>query len=258
MANDFTPVIVKHVVIGEGAPKLCVPLVGRTTEQLQEEARFLQTADVDVVEWRADFFEHVDSIERVRAALLEIRAYLPSVPMIFTFRTAKEGGEREIDADYYVQLNQSLAASGQVDLIDIELFSGDEHIQTIVDKAHQHHTAVIISNHDFQGTPPKEEMISRLRRAQELGGDLLKLAVMPTSAADVIALLDATVTMREQYAERPLITMSMGGQGLISRLAGELVGSALTFGAVQRASAPGQIPIADLRGVLNLLHNHSK
>ncbi len=255
MTNEFKPVIVKHVVIGEGAPKVCVPLVGRTTEQLQEEARFLQTSDLDVVEWRVDFFEHVHHIERVRAALLEIRAYLPSVPLIFTFRTKREGGETDIAIDDYVLLNQSLAASGQVDMIDVELFSGDEHVRAIVDKAHQHHVPVIISNHDFAATPPKEEIITRLRKAQELGGDLLKLAAMPQSPADVLALMDATYTMKEQYATRPLITMSMAGHGVISRLAGELFGSALTFGAAKRASAPGQIPVSELRNVLNLLHN---
>ena len=89
---------------------------------------------------------------------------------------------------------------------------------------------------------------------QEYRADIPKIAVMPKSVADVITLLDATHTMKTQYADRPLITMSMGGKGVISRLAGEVFGSAFTFGAGKEASAPGQIQVADLRMVLEILH----
>ena len=60
--------------------------------------------------------------------------------------------------------------------------------------------------------------------------------------------------MVSEYADRPIITMSMAGTGLISRLCGEVFGSALTFGAVGKASAPGQMGIEDLTTVLGLLH----
>ncbi len=51
-----------------------------------------------------------------------------------------------------------------------------------------------------------------------------------------------------------IITMSMAKTGVISRLAGEVFGSAATFGAVKKASAPGQISVNDLRTVLTILH----
>ncbi|MNI90534.1 3-dehydroquinate dehydratase [compost metagenome] len=62
--------------------------------------------------------------------------------------------------------------------------------------------------------------------------------------------------MNEQFADRPIITMSMAGKGMISRLAGELFGSALTFGSAKKASAPGQLPVAELRGLLELMHRN--
>jgi len=43
----------------------------------------------------------------------------------------------------------------------------------------------------------------------------------------------------------------------VSRLTGELFGSALTFGAAKTASAPGQIPVTELREILTVLHSHS-
>jgi 3-dehydroquinate dehydratase I len=247
-------VTVKGITIGEGAPKICVPMVGTTIPELIEEAEFLKTTDLDVVEWRVDFFEHVEDLEKVKDALNEIRSILHDTPLVFTFRSAKEGGEKEISTEYYFELNKVIAESGQIDIVDVELFNDEEEIKLLISAAHDNKVYVIISNHDFDKTPAKEEIVARLRKAQELGGDLPKIAVMPKSAADVLTLLDATNTMNEQYGDRPIITMSMAGKGVISRLAGEIFGSALTFGAAKKASAPGQVPVTELRNILSLIN----
>lgn len=249
-------ITVKGVTIGEGAPKICVPMVGTTLAQLIEEAGYLKTLDIDVVEWRVDFFESVEEIEKVQEALKQIRAILPEIPLIFTFRSAKEGGEKEISTTYYIELNQTIVETGLIDFIDVELFTDEKEIISLIEIAHAHHVYVILSNHDFEKTPSKEEIVSRLRRAQELGGDLPKMAVMPKNAKDVLTLLDATRTMNEQFADRPIITMSMAGRGVISRLAGEIFGSAVTFAAAKKASAPGQISITEMRNILSLLHSN--
>lgn len=248
-------VTVRGLTIGEGAPKICVPMVGETLHQLKEEAEHLKTLDVDIVEWRVDFFEHVENILKVENALVEIRTILADKPLIFTFRSAGEGGEREISTEYYFKLNKVIAGTGLVDIIDVELFHNEQNVKTLIEWAHEHRVFVILSNHDFAKTPPKEEIVSRLQKAQELGGDLPKIAVMPKSPADVLILLDATNTMNEQYADRPIVTMSMAGKGVISRLAGEVFGSSLTFGAARKVSAPGQVNVTELRRVLNLIHS---
>ncbi|VUC85423.1 3-dehydroquinate dehydratase [Salmonella sp. NCTC 11881] len=136
----------------------------------------------------------------------------------------------------------------------MSFFTGDDEVKATVGYAHQHNVAVIMSNHDFHKTPAAEEIVQRLRKMQELGADIPKIAVMPQTKADVLTLLTATVEMQERYADRPIITMSMSKTGVISRLAGEVFGSAATFGAVKKASAPGQISVADLRTVLTILH----
>lgn len=229
-------------------------MVGETLPELLEEAALLKTLDLDVVEWRVDFFEDLEKIDRVKAALLDIRGVLGDIPLIFTLRSAKEGGNKEVSEEYYIELNKAIAETGKVQVIDVELFSGEAVVHTLIETAHANNVYGIISNHDFVKTPTKEEIISRLCKEQELGADILKIAVMPNSSADVLTLMDATNTMKEQYAERPMITMSMGGKGVISRLAGENFGSALTFGAAKKASAPGQIAAKELRKVLTLLH----
>ncbi len=247
---------VRGLTIGEGAPKICVPMVGETITELIEEASLLKTVDLDVVEWRVDFFEHVEDLDKVIEALSAIRSILDNTPLVFTFRSAKEGGEKEVSTAYYFELNKVIAESGQIDIVDVELFNDDEEIRSLISAAHSHNVYVIISNHDFDKTPEKEEIVSRLRKAQELGGDLPKIAVMPNSTADVLTLLDATNTMNDQYADRPIITMSMAGMGVISRLAGEVFGSALTFGAAKKASAPGQVPVTELRNILSVINRN--
>ncbi|MDO7907623.1 type I 3-dehydroquinate dehydratase [Paenibacillus sp. JX-17] len=248
------PLTIRDTVIGEGAPKVIIPLTADTETGLLEEAADVLAMEPDLIEWRADLYQQVEDLEAVNQLLQLLRDRLGRIPLLFTFRTHKEGGSREFSDRAYADLLHAVIRSGQADLIDVELFSAEEDVKAVVDAARERGVIVVMSNHDFQATPPKDEIIARLRRMQDFGAHIPKLACMPASPADVLTLLDATHTMRSQYADRPFLTMSMGGQGLISRMAGELFGSALTFAAGRTASAPGQIPAPELKQVLDILH----
>jgi len=245
---------VRDVFIGEGLPKICVSLIGRTVQELREEAALLKELPIDIIEWRSDYFSEVDEIGSVTEALQLIRNTIGNIPLLFTFRTAKEGGERSIEKEAYFHLNKNMVETGLIDLLDIELFTEEDAMKEVIKLAHSHQIAVILSNHDFEKTPLKEEIISRLQKAQQLGADIPKIAVMPQSVKDVLTLLDATATMKEIAADIPIVTMSMGGKGAVSRMAGEIFGSAITFASAKKASAPGQIPIEELRNILTTLH----
>ncbi|MCC0636197.1 MULTISPECIES: type I 3-dehydroquinate dehydratase [unclassified Clostridioides] len=245
---------VKNIRIGEGIPKICVPIVGKTKEEIIEEVNDLKEICLDVVEWRVDFFENVENIQQVKEVINELRKYIPDTPLLFTFRSIKEGGQKLISKDYYTILNKEISNTGLIDLIDVELFMGDEIVNEIVEFAHEKEVKVVMSNHDFNKTPKKEEIISRLCKMQKLGADLPKIAVMPKNERDVLVLLTATNEMVQVYADRPIITMSMAGMGVISRLCGEIFGSALTFGAVKKVSAPGQMSVEELNSILCILH----
>lgn len=250
----MNPVVVRNVKIGEGIPKICVPIVGVTKEEIINEAKTFESIPVDVVEWRVDWFEHVFEIEKVKEVLAELRAALKDTPLLFTFRTSKEGGEKAIEPEAYAALNKAVAETGNVDLVDVEAFTGDEVVKDIIEAVHKSGVKVVASNHDFDKTPDQADIVGRLCKMQELGADIPKIAVMPQSKKDVITLLAATEEMTREHADRPIITMSMAGTGVISRLCGEVFGSALTFGAAKKASAPGQMEVHDLETVLNLLH----
>ena len=101
----------------------------------------------------------------------------------------------------------------------------------------------------------EDTMIRRtVRMMQQAGADLPKLAVMPWCRTDVLELLAATAEMADLHPETPVITMSMGTLGAVSRLAGEAFGSAMTFANPGQASAPGQVSLDIVNEVLNALH----
>ena len=245
---------VRNIEIGAGIPKICVPIVGVTREEILAAAENIKSTKADVVEWRVDWYEDIFDFVKTEATMQALREVIGEMPILFTFRTSKEGGEKEIETETYVELNQNAAKTGLIDLVDVEAFTGDEAVKAVVETAHANGVKVIASNHDFHKTPAKEEIVFRLRKMQDLGADIPKIAVMPQNKKDVLTLLAATEEMVSEYADRPIITMSMSGTGVISRLCGEVFGSALTFGAVGKVSAPGQMGIEDLTTVLGLLH----
>lgn len=245
---------IKNVVLGDGIPKICVSIIGKTKSEIIEQAKKMRNTAINVVEWRVDWFEGVYDLEQVKDVAKDLSEVLEEIPLLLTFRTYKEGGERSIEDGYYAELNKEIAKTGFVDLVDIEAFTGDDLVKDVIETAHKYNVKVVASNHDFGKTPSKDDIIYRLRKMQDLGADIPKIAVMPKSKLDVLELLEATVIMSENYADRPIITMSMSGNGVVSRLAGEIFGSALTFGALGKASAPGQVEVENLEKVLSILH----
>ena len=242
---------VKDVVIGEGKPKVCLPIVGRTFEEVVEQASSFKDVDFDVVELRIDFFEDLLDVNTLMRLLKEVRSLI-SQPILFTYRSTREGGEIELSDEDYEYLCQIAITSSYIDMIDVELLYGDDIVMDIVDMAHGYDVKVVMSNHDFKSTPDDETIISRIEKMVSLEADLCKVAYMPESKDDVIRLLNLTYNMSSKIAS-PLITMSMGDLGILSRVSGSLFGCALTFGCKGKASAPGQINVDDLNKILEVL-----
>ncbi len=248
---------IKGIKIGDGIPKICVPIVGQSEDDILKSAKEIKKVKHDLVEWRVDYFKNATSPDRVNAVIASLNTILEDTPILFTFRTRAEGGEMDLSKEEYLQINLEAIKNGGIDLIDVELFTGEDSVKTIIEEAHTKNIKVVVSNHDFERTPSKKELVTRMQRMQNLGADIPKMAVMPVDKSDVLTLLSATDEMYSNYANRPIVTMSMGRNGVISRICGEFFGSAITFGSVTESSAPGQIPAAELSELLTILHNYS-
>ncbi|MCH1982311.1 type I 3-dehydroquinate dehydratase [Ruminococcus sp. OA3] len=247
------PIQLGKLMIGNGIPKICVPITGRTREDIIRQAEGTRTAGADLVEWRADFFENVENLQSVKEVLSTVRAILCDIPLLFTFRTQEEGGVLDISTKYYVNLNTAAAETKLVDAVDVEIFRGDEIVQSLIQKIHHNGCVVVGSNHHFTKTPAKEELLAIFDRMELKGADILKIAAMPRDPQDVLTLLAATHEETKRTT-RPIITMSMAGMGAVSRISGEVFGSSVTFAATEACSAPGQLPIEEMRQMLGSLH----
>ena len=245
----------RNVEIGSGVPKVIVPIVAQTRAEILSDGRRLKGLECDLVEWRVDFCRDAMDTEKVLDILAGLRRELEEKPILFTFRTKREGGQREISPEDYAQLNIAAARSGHADGVDVEVFSQGERAAELIRGIHDAGSAVVGSNHEFGYTPSQQEMVTRLCSMQELGCDILKIAVMPRSRRDVLALLSATEEMYTNHARQPVVTMSMGGLGAVSRLCGGAFGSAMTFGAAGQTSAPGQVQVEQLNTALRIIHS---
>ena len=245
---------VRGLTLGKGRPKICVPVVERTAAAIREAARRVRASEAQLLEWRADCWDEGEP-EQVVGLLREIRREIGGLPLLFTYRTRTEGGVsmREENPERYLRLNQAALASGVADIIDVELGMGESMLRTLCGQAHAAGAYVLASSHDFAGTPPEQEMEARFRRMEEWGADILKLSVMPKSAEDLLSLLRVCLTAHRQ-ASRPVVAISMGEIGLESRVCGEAFGSAMTFGCLDQASAPGQLAAGELACLLDALH----
>lgn len=244
---------IRNVVFGEGIPKICIPLTDTCLEELKASVKALGNAPYDFIEWRADFYQGIEDPAVRAEAMTFLREALKDAPILFTVRTSVEGGKLEIDTGDYIKLKISAINSGLIDLVDVELSRGDDTMQAIAAAAHQTDVKVIGSLHDNHATPSKDRIVHHLCQMQKMNADIVKFAVTPQSPRDVMTLLDATLTMREEHGDTPVITMSMGKQGVISRVCGSIFGSAVTFGTAGKASAPGQLPADVLAAFLQSL-----
>lgn len=243
---------IRNLILDESGTKICVPLTGANEKQILRDIEILKDIDFDLIELRIDYYEHVEDFNKVVLLLENVRKSYYK-PILFTFRTKKEGGMHELPEERYFTLNRFIVNSGLIDLIDIELSGSEDNIKDIIDFAHEKNVKVMMSNHDFSKTPSKEEIVNRFVKMQNYDADITKVAVMPNCEKDVLTLMAAALEMKKEKGDRPFVALSMGSFGSVTRLAGNLLGSCLTFAALDKASAPGQINVKGAREILNIL-----
>ena len=243
---------VKNKMIGEGKPLICVSVMDSKKEDIVAEVKRLVENHAEMVEWRVDAFEGVKSPNAVREVLQEVAPWIKNTIFVFTFRSKEQGGQCSLDKEKVYDLHQVAAESKVVDFIDVEYFYIDDADKEVHD-LQKMGTRVITSHHDFHETPSADVLFMLLEQMKHSNADIVKLAMMPQCTEDVLRLLSETNHFHKRYPNQPLITMSMGKLGALSRISGETFGSCVTFGAGKNASAPGQIPMDKLEEILDVL-----
>ena len=244
------------VTLGAGPCAVCIPARGESVEALRASAHAAKEAGADLIELRADSLCAMPDTQYACDMCAAVRDAAPGVPLLFTLRTERDGGTGDADCARYEALLCALVARQEhpADALDVELSVGEDAFSRIASAAVKARVAVVGSSHDFDRTPPESEMCMRLAAMQRLGADVCKIAVMPRSRLDVLALMRAAAVSDEALSA-PVIAIAMGPLGVMTRVCGEAFGSCLTFGTAGQVSAPGQIDARRLRTVLEIIHH---
>ncbi|MCR5213717.1 MAG: type I 3-dehydroquinate dehydratase [Eubacterium sp.] len=256
---------IKGFEFGNGTPRIVVPVMGLTDEELFDHASKIRTEidrldslypddpnlRVAVIEWRADYYIDILKPGKLVETLSRLRDIFSDRVLLFTFRTEEQGGYLRPDMAMMKlhDIMPVVGASGLVDMIDVEAAVGNYNMARAALECHENGLKVIISYHDFYRTPHDSEIIEKLRTMEILGADILKIAVMPKNEFDTRRVMELNTRMSAECF-KPVVIIAMGETGILSRIKGKQTGSCLTFASIGQESAPGQIEAADLIALL--------
>ena len=221
--------------------KLIVSVMPRSLEEAQalDATRYL---DADIIEWRADYLPK-EAILQVAPAIFEKFA---GRELVFTLRTRSEGGEIDLSPEEYIHLIKEVAQLYQPDCIDFEYYSYKDVFEEMLDFPN-----LVLSYHNFQETP--ENMMEILSELTSLNPKLVKVAVMAHTEQDVLDLMNYTRGFKTLNPEQEYVTISMGKVGKVSRITADVTGSSWSFASLDEASAPGQISLANMKKIREIL-----
>ena len=235
--------------------KLICPVMSAGIDGALETLALVRRSYADAVEYRADWRADVRDASRLLDDLRRIREALGDMPLLFTFRTAEEGGNMRLDAGEYARLVRLAIDSGCIDMIDIEGRAGDTCAGELIAHAHAADVIAVYSCHDFARMPEEQWICDFIAHGRRLGADIPKCAALARGSGDMLTMLSAAERMTRGADDGPVLTIAMGADGVLSRLAGEFVGSCLTFCSLNGASAPGQLDCERAYDIVCRLHD---
>lgn len=218
-------------------PRVCVPLVGEDPAAMLERAESV-VRDNPFMEFRLDY------LSNPVAGLPKLKHFLdlhPEAMAIATCRRAVNGGKFKGSAAAQLEILTKAAAAG-FQLVDMELQSAEilkrTDLADLKDKV-----GVILSFHDFKATRKLEETFAGMQRYP---ADFYKVVSTATTLYDNVQMMKF---LQAHSAQFEMVGLSMGEQGIISRVLGVRAGSVFTFGAATRGeeTAPGQVTAGELR-----------
>ena len=222
--------------------RICVPVVEATVNRAR--GKYQRAARKGLwTEIRLDY------LEEPTPDLQKLFRTLPG-PVIATNRRFAEGGRRQSDeADRLDRLTEALNLG--VTCLDVELAADAGFRREIW--ARRGKTRLMLSWHDFTGTPDAARLEAVLEEMLAAESDIIKMVALAREPADNLRLL--SLIPRAKAQGKDVIAFCMGPWGKWSRIAAPLLGSWLTFApfSKQGASAPGQLTVNDLKRVWQTL-----
>ena len=198
--------------------------------------KLIEKENAELYEIRVDSFETLKQMDILRSY---------SSKIIFTVRSASEGGLRKISEDERLRIYQRLIRLYPA-YVDVELNASisDE----IIKLARDNGVRVILSYHNFNETPPVDKLRDIAEKAKRKGADVVKIVSMANSIRDNIKVIQLYENNEN------LVAFCMGKWGKISRIFSVFL-APFTYAAINRATAPGQISVEELSELVRRFQN---
>jgi 3-dehydroquinate dehydratase type I len=213
---------------------ICAPV---TETSLDAAVQVSNSAETDLVELRLDFLRDYGGL----AAIRRIKK-----PIIATCMPKWEGGRfAGTEKERIAVLKE---ACRYAKYVSVELKTDKILRGSLIKEARKNKVKVIISHHDYNKTPADKEIKKTIRKEKEAGADVAKISYAANEYGDALRVMRA---LSENKTGIPVIAISMGEKGRITRVLGPLFGSYLTFAAIAKGkeSAPGQMTVKELRDI---------
>ena len=239
--------------LGDKDVNLCVPITETTYEGVMKKINLLKKIDVDMIEWRIDYYKEFADESSIATVSRVIKSNLKDKKLLCTIRTDKEGGGFKGDSNLYKSIYMQILDTGNTDLIDIEVFSMDRDFSDIINKAKSKKVDVIGSYHNFEKTPAVKSIYEMAKKIDSTKVDIIKLVFMPNCDKDVENVLNVMNHINE-VVSKPAVIISMSEIGKITRYRGLEIGTRINYLCFGKESAPGQIKLEE---ILNIKKNNS-
>jgi 3-dehydroquinate dehydratase I len=218
--------------------KLCVCLTEKTFDSC---IVAVEKINCEMIEHRIDYMDKIEGLEKI---------YSYDKEFIATCRNKNCGGKFEGSEEERITVLLDAIDAG-AKIVDIEVETSEELIEKVKKRAKENNVKVIISMHDFEKTPSKEELFRVLEKEISLGADIGKIVTMSESVEEINNLMSLILSAKEK--KLPLISFSMGEKGKFSRIMSLFYGSPFTFVSYNEASAPGQLSLEKAKKILEFL-----
>jgi 3-dehydroquinate dehydratase-1 len=203
----------------------------------------IKNLGVGLLELRVDLFKKLDPayiVDQIK------HRKLLKIPLLLTVRNQKKEGAVKVFSDEK-KWEIIHAALPLVDKIDIELSS--PLLKQVVTLARKLGKGVIVSSHHLQGMPRDLESI--FKKSLSSRADIVKIAAKANGFDDVMTMVAFTY----RHHKHPLITMSLGPLGAISRLILPAAGSQYTYTFPNKPTASGQVDVKTLKSHLKVYYS---
>jgi 3-dehydroquinate dehydratase type I len=218
---------------------ICVPVAVENSEILLEKVKSAMRSTPDLIEIRVDYLKdmNVDFSDIVSKT---------SVPLILTVRKKDEGGFSKLGEKKRIAILEK-CIEAKPRFVDLELNMSSSNLGRLQELAKQNSVGVILSFHSFKNTPKKEILVQKIHEAALKGADLVKLVTFAKDITDNLVIL--SLPKEAHNLGINIISFCMGERGIISRVLCPLFGSYLTYAALERSTAPGQIDLEVMRKI---------